>query len=323
MRLAMASTLCGALCAAAAFAQAASEGVPPATTAEDPASLTVTVSPAEPRIGDRVQAEIILRTTGPATAEPRFPVWEERWGDAEVLAVEPARRMADGSWRQGVTLAIFETGPATLPAVEVQVPLADGTTRAARSQPLVVPVASILPQGGEEEVTALPPEPVRPLPAGPGFWWAVAGLALACTALGCLLWRASRRVREAVAALALSPIEAFTRALERLRREGDSERLFTGLSLELRRYIGRALGFPAAEGTTTEIQRRLRERGLPPDLVRETLELLREADRVKFARGGAERPRAERRLSDAERLADAVERWLQPPEAVASPEATA
>jgi hypothetical protein len=277
-----------------------------------PASLEIAVTPAEVRIGDRLQARLTLITAAPLAGPPRFPVWEQRWGAAEILAVEAPREEGNGKWRQDLTLAVFETGEVILPAVEVQLPLADGATWTARTAATSVPVASVLPQPAEE-ASALPPEPVRQLPVGRGFWWTGAALALACAALGWFLWRATRQVREAVAALALSPFEALGRALERLRRETDGERLFTGLSLELRRYIGRALGFPAAEGTTTEIQRRLRDRRLPPELAREALDLLREADRVKFARGAADRSHAERRLAEAERLAARVEAWLQPP----------
>jgi hypothetical protein len=311
------------------FTPAAPEAeVSPASSPAGPASLSAAVAPSQTKIGDRLRAELTLRATAPLDGPPRFPVWEQHWGDAEILATEEARDEGDGLWRQALTLTVFETGSATLPAVAVEVPLADGTTFTARSAPVVVPVTSVLPAVAEEE-KALPPEPVRSLPMGRGFWWTGGALLLACTALAWLLWRVSRPLREAVAALRLSPYEALRAALGRLRRESDGERLMTGLSLEVRRYIGRALGFPAAEGTTTEIQRRLRDRGLPPDLVRETLDLLREADRVKFARGAVDRPLAEGRLTDGERLAARVENWLRPPEPVAgaagadSPEAAA
>lgn len=69
---------------------------------------------------------------------------------------------------------------------------------------------------------------------------------------------------------------------------------------------------PAAEGTTTQIQRSLRERRLPPELVQQTLSLLREADQVKFARGESDPARLGRRFDDAETLAGGVEAWLEP-----------
>lgn len=311
---------CGALWGLAAAAQPPAPIQPPARPDRPPANLEIAVTPEGVRIGDRLQASLTLSAATPLAGPPRFPVWEQRWGAAEILAVEAPRQEVDGRWRQDLTLAVFETGEVILPAVEAQVPLADGTTWTARTAATRVPVASVLPQPAEE-VKALPPEPVRQLAVGRGFWWTGAGLVLACAALGWFLWHATRQVREAVATLALSPFEALGRALERLRRETDGERLFTGLSLELRRYIGRALGFPAAEGTTTEIQRRLRDHRLPPELAREALDLLREADRVKFARRAADRSYAASRLTEAERLAARVEAWLHPPtRAIDSPE---
>lgn len=304
----------------AAPPQTASTEGPTASPGESPAStedaapahrLRVTLTPETVTIGDRVEALITLETDGPIAGPPRFPVWETHWGDAEILAAETPAQEEDGRWHQRLELAVFETGIATLRAVEVEVP-GPAATSTARTAPATIDVESILPAEGGEEVAPLPPEPVRPLPTGSTFWWAASLLALACAVLAFLLWRSVSRVRAALAALSRSPLESFQLALERLRGEVGVERVYTGLSLELRRYIGRSLGFPAAEGTTTQIQRALRERNLPAELVRDTLELLREADQIKFARGSADRERLGRRLDDAERLVQEVEAWLEP-----------
>ncbi len=241
---------------------------------------------------------------------PSFPVWEGHWGDAEILSVELPLDEGGGVWRQRLALTVFETGLATLPAIEVRVPAA-AETETVTSAPQVIDVRSVLP-ADEAEAAPQAPEPVRALPVGGGFWWAVAALTLGCLGLAYFVWRKASEIGRALASLALSPFDALGEALERLRREADAERLVTGLSLELRRYLGRSVGFRAAEGTTTEVQRGLREGALPPELVRETMSLLREADRIKFARGEADRDWAGRRLDDAAALARRVEEWLRP-----------
>lgn len=299
----------------------AHDGPEPVTESALLPRLTVELTPSSISIGDRVEAVLTLETDASQAAPPRFPVWGEHWGDAEILTVGEPLDEGDGIWRQRLALTVFETGLATLPAVEVQVPTTGTAASVVGTEPKILQVESVLPPG-EEEIAPLPPEPVRELPAGSRFWWMTAVLGLACAVLGFLLLRVAHRIRQTLAAMALSPIDALGQALIRLRAENDAGRLMTGLSLELRRYIGRAVGFPAAEGTTTQIQRQLRERQVPPELVRDTLALLREADQIKFARGAADSDSASHRLDDTEQLAQRVEEWLRPaPDEAQRPEA--
>jgi len=274
------------------------------------ATLTTALEPGEASIGDRVTATLTLVSLVELTAPPRFPVWQEHWGDAEILSAAEPVDLGRGVWTQQLTVAIFETGLATLPAPTIELATNDGTITVT-GDPTILDILSVLPEG-EEEVSPQPPAPVRTMPAGTRFLWVVAVLVLGCLVLGFFLLRTARRVQQALAAMALSPIDALGEAIAKLRRERDAERLFTGLSLELRRYLGRAVGFPAVEGTTTEIRRRLRDRDVPADLVRGTLELLSEADQIKFARGAVDPARATRRLEDAGTLAQEVEVWLRP-----------
>ncbi len=273
-------------------------------------TLTVELEPTAIAVGDRVEAVLTLSTSGALSGPPSFPVWEEHWGDAEILATGLPVDEGRGVWSQRLALTVFETGVATLPSIEVRVPEAADTSTAT-SPPGIIEVRSVLP-ADESEVMPQAPDPVRALPAGGAFWWVVAILFLGCLVLAYFVWRKASEVGRALASLALSPFDALGQALQRLRRETDAEQLVTGLSLELRRYLGRAVGFRAAEGTTTEVQRGLRDRALPPELLRETMGLLREADRIKFARGAADRDWAGRRLDDGAALARRVEDWLRP-----------
>jgi hypothetical protein len=306
----LAFPLAGFVAAGLALAGLASAQAPaPAEPVETP-KLSVEIAPLTIAVGDRVEAVLTLRAGAGLSGPPSFPVWEEHWGDAEILATELPMDEGGGVWRQRLSLTVFATGLATLPAVEVRVPRAEETL-AATSPAQVIEVRSVLPED-EAEAVPRPPDAVRALPVGGGFWWVVAILGLGCLVLAYFVWRKASEIGRTLASLALSPFEALGKALERLRRETDAERLVTGLSLELRRYLGRAVGFRAAEGTTTEVQRGLREGSLPPELVRETMSLLREADRIKFGRGAADRDWAGRRLEDAAALSERVEDWLRP-----------
>ncbi|HEX6201442.1 MAG TPA: hypothetical protein VF100_00480, partial [Thermoanaerobaculia bacterium] len=91
------------------------------------------------------------------------------------------------------------------------------------------------------------------------------------------------------------------------------------VSLALRRYLGRRLSFPAAESTTSEVQRQLRARHLPDGLPRRAVALLAACDLVKFARRPAAHREVDRWAGEAEGIAAGVEAHLAPPEPAAAP----
>ena len=90
--------------------------------------------------------------------------------------------------------------------------------------------------------------------------------------------------------------------------------MHTRLSFALRRYLGRRLPFPAVESTTSDIQRQLLSRRMPGPLVRQTVELLRACDLVKFARQQAAETTARERTATARRIAEELESHLAPRE---------
>jgi hypothetical protein len=137
--------------------------------------------------------------------------------------------------------------------------------------------------------------------------------------LGWLLWRQQRRARGAEAEATrppLPPFEELLGELDRLAAEPSAVRLHTRLSLALRSYLGRSLDFPAAESTTSEIHRSLLSRRMPGALVRQTVELLRACDMVKFARQEVGEDRARERLAAARQVGREIETWARPVEPV-------
>jgi len=82
--------------------------------------------------------------------------------------------------------------------------------------------------------------------------------------------------------------------------------------MALRHLLAALLAFPAAERTTTEIDRELRRGRLEANTRRRLLELLRRCDEVKFANRPTSRQEANERLAAAEEIGEDVNRDLVP-----------
>jgi len=292
--------------------------------------VTVALSPAKLTVGDRVTAVVTL--TAPRallTGEPRFPYWEQTWGRAEVLEVNAPESLSPrggvATFRQRLVLAAFRPGEVRLPPRDIGVPLASGTVTATTPEDLSFRIAPVLPPSAQEgtaegeDVTVEPDlrrraeEPPRPLPLTARFWWASGVTACACLALAFLLW-ARLRTSAAAPEATLGPLERFERELEAVSASPSSLEGHARLSRALRRYLGRRLGFPAPESTTTEIRRDLEARRIPEQLIRGTAEVLGACDLVKFARRTSTAGGLDRHVQTAHRVGRELERHLRPPD---------
>jgi len=282
------------------------------------APVTVSLAPNGLTVGDHAQATISLRVPADLVDAPRFPVWGKTWGEVEIVEkYEPAKVSEAGGtavWEQRLVLAAFKPGRVPLPPARIAIPLKTGTVQATTPAGLTIDVQSVIPQG-EKDPKPKPAEALRPLPLGERFWWTVAGLSAVCLLGAWMLYRQSRRATDAPAAVpALPPLEELAAELDRLRAEPSMIAMHTRLSLALRRYLGRRLPFPAVESTSSEIQRQLLSRRMPGPLVRQTVELLRACDLVKFARQEVGEAQARERAEAARRIAGEFETHLAPRE---------
>ncbi len=310
---------------------AASAGGTAGSAAGAPA-LAVSLEPDTLTVGDRVRATLTL-TADPSelAGEPRFPTWGKAWGTAEILDVSaPARRATDDGrveYRQTVVLTAFRPGRVPLPPRKVAVPGPRATRELATPEKLALRVESVLPApgegaaGGGARAAAIPepkpPAPPRALPLGGAFWWTLAVMSLAAAgALGLAFARGRSRAGAGASAArrpALPPADELAASLAEVEREESLERAHVALSFALRRYLGRSLGFPALESTTSEVRRELRGRRAPEPVAARAAEVLRACDRVKFAREPSGRPALEARLEAAREIADRLEAHLSPP----------
>jgi len=285
-----------------------------------PAPVRVQLAPNEPTVGDHVQATITLQVrTADLAGEPRFPVWGKTWGEAEIVETSPPAKVSEQGgvavYKQRLVLAAFKPGQVPLTPTAIALPTKAGTSQVKTPAGLTLTVRSVIPRN-EKDPQPKPPAEPRPLPIGERFWWTLASLSAACLLAAWLLFRKhSAAADPAVPAPPLAPFDELTTELDRLRSEPSMIALHTGLSLAVRRYLGRRLPFPALESTTSEVQRQLLSRRMPGPLVRQAVELLRACDLVKFARQEVAGVRAGERADEALRIGRECESHLAPREA--------
>lgn len=322
-----------------------------------PAQLTVELDRQEITVGGRVKATVTLVWMGAEpSAAARFPIWQETWGDAEVLDSSDLQTFVDQSgrhiYRQELQLTAFKVGEMRLPSIEVALPLDNNTVNLRTEGAATFEVTSVLPpepqtpagparstpgsapgtppgtllgtQPGTQPgtppdaTTPEPPElrpaaPPRDLPQQPLFWWTAGLLALACALATVAVDRRLQIIPESSQAQvpALPPYEEFVQHLTAV-DPSDAEPAHTALSLSLRRYLGRRLGFQAAESTTSELQRRLRDTPVANAGSQPLIQLFRACDQVKFARQQVAPEATRERLRKARQLALDIEERMRP-----------
>ena len=268
-RAALRAARAAAVILAALFATAAFAAPAPGAAAGSPPAPLPAVSVALPAgavtVGERLEAVITLRLPAGApalAAEPRFPVWRDTWGEAEVREHgEPRRRAGTGTgtagaalYSQRLVLVAFRSGHVELPPVAIAVPFHSGTVQAWTPDRLALSVRSLLPPGppgppGAGDLKRKPAAGLVPLPLGAAFLWTLAVLGALAAGAVWLLWQRERRRRRAgtavPAAPPLGPLAEMLAALDRLAAAPSALILHTGLSQALRRFLGRSLGFPA------------------------------------------------------------------------------
>ncbi|MEO8504896.1 MAG: hypothetical protein ABI609_13445 [Acidobacteriota bacterium] len=289
-----------------------------AGTARSAPTLDVDLATKTAHVGDPIAATLTLRADAELAGEPRFPAWDKAWGDLEVTAAGQPERVASGLFRQQLVLTPFRTGAIKLPPQTVDVPLASGTVHLTTPDDLTLEVASLLP-AGDPKPEPKPPAPPAPLPVGRRFWWTAAAGAALCLAAGALVaWRRQRAQGAApTSALPLlAPLPELLQELDALAALGprvQSESAHTRLSLALRRFLGRSLGFNALESTTSEIRRDLQRLGSPRETSTALVEILRGCDAVKFARQESTETAAASRIGGARASAEALAAFVSPP----------
>ena len=317
------------------------------------------IQPQEITVGDVVTATLNLVWMGAEPEEPpRFPTWQETWGNAEVLQHGEIESRVDDSGRrlysQQLTVTSFEVGEVSLPAPTVVIPLGDRSVDVRADSPAAFEVISVLPPEAQADAAdgddgednsaeeaaadqntdgegtgsaALEPKPAadpRALKDSLPFTVTAAALGLLNLLAGGLL---VRRLQRAGGLLGkepepwVPPLDALLQRLDRVDPNSGSEPVHTAISLALRRYLSRHLAWNAAGSTTSEIQRQLRSTRVTPAMTQSLVQLFKDCDQVKFARQQVSPSVNADRLARAREMGRSLEVFLAPqPEPASTPQ---
>lgn len=282
-------------------------------------SAVATPSKSEVGVGEVFSVEV--KGSGPAGTTWSFPA--EAGTDTVELRTPPSEPGKDAAASRAAPdahlylAAAFALGDVELPAITVPYRLPDGTSGAASTAPVKLRIVSILPKDPAQQQLVDIREP-QPLAFGAAFWLAVAALVLLASGGIAWWWRRRRPPAAAPAVVpAPSPDAEAREALDRLAASGllargEYRSYYIALAEVAKRYLERRLGAPILEMTSTETVAFLRDQPHGQGLAGPMRDLAGAADQVKFARGSALREEAERHLSVARQMIDALEARLRP-----------
>jgi hypothetical protein len=262
---------------------------PPGWCEPDTLFVTGDVSKSVVRIGERVGVKMKLAHPD-STARLLGPPAPVAFGPLDVVVSEPVSLGADSlGWNMEVSF--FQLGEMDISAIPFALETGEGTVPV-RLRPYRISIESSLHDSVEDADIR---DIKGPMEVPVALRWgrvALAGGVLLALIAAVVLWRRRQTVTEIVdryvsrippedlAYLALRELEE-----DALPARGRIKEHYARLSLILRDYIERRFLFPAVELTTDEIRRTLlRRRPFAPRDGARILELLDEADLVKFAK---------------------------------------
>ncbi len=300
-------------------------GVTPAlsrVTEEGPVTVTVALTPAEPRLGDPLSLTLTVESEPGVTVE--MPAFGEALGRFSIVDFTPREETREDGVSvasQRYTLQPPMSGRQRIPPLRIEYLDArpeyageDEEFRELLSEELIIEVASVLPEGAVLD-ELLPPRTALP-ELGGGFiarnwpWFGGAAALLGVLGFAAALWqrRAAERRRVTAWDRAMRRLDALAGRGLPLPVEADA--WYVELSDIVRRYIEDQYGVRAPELTTEEFLQEARRSADLSGARRELLSaFLERCDRVKFAAYSPEQRESEEALTLARRFLG------EPPEA--------
>ena len=261
-------------------------------------AVQIFLTPSQPdlTVGDPIT--LTLEITYPDDHAVVIPRLERTWGLFEVLSQSVAEITVNGNGKsttQRIDVTLFSTGTFETPALPLTVRKPDGSVDELLSPSVQLNAKSVL-TGPDERLRDIrePADMATPLWEQPlARVIGLGGIAALC-ALGYAVQRGMRRSEAHLAQEDMrTPGEKAIHELDEIERQdlvgtGDYKRHYTLVSQIVRNHI-RATCLPdnepsyAYEMTTEELETALRNSELDPGIERLVIDLLREADSVKFA----------------------------------------
>jgi len=267
----------------------------PAPVAAQESSITIAsrVDTTTATIGDQIH--LTVEMSYPAGTRFRLPELREQLGDFEVVNVRlgAEQKYSHGNQRDWVlTLAVFDTGQAVIPALEIAAVSLEDSSQVLRfsTDEYAIDVISVLPPGTTEIRDIKAPFPLRRLV--PWDYIVFILLLLAIAGAGYFYYRRWQR-RNTELPLDEKYIEPpdiiALQRLEALQYEGDLSvaeirQLCFAISEILREYLERRYFVRALEMSTSEIAVVIGETEMASEYQTELISLLQELDLVKFAK---------------------------------------
>jgi hypothetical protein len=277
--------------------------VGPAAAQSDISAVMTAVQPIA-HIGQPV--DLVVMVNHPAGYRLIAPQLAQPWGDFEVRQQSVPVVTATGDGRESsqltITVMAWALGQFSTPPLPLTVSNPQGELVEVTADPVIINVESVLTED-DLALRDIKPQAALPLP----LWWpwlAAVGM-LALTGL-LLWWRREgdpavpfidNRLPHQIALAELDEIAA-----SGLAGRGDFKGHYTQTTDVLRRYLDGVLGLMTVEQTTAEIRRTIQPLSWSKETKKMLVNLLTEADLVKFAKVQPTESDAQRTTNEAKRL---------------------
>lgn len=261
---------------------------PVAAQTSIPVQAEIAFAAGEYTVGDPI--ELTLTVTHPEDYHLILPQLEEIWGDFTVNSQSTPQTISndDGTktTTQTIDARLFAPGSFNTPPLPIKVTDAAGQLTEVFAPPASVQVTSVLVEG---DTTLRDIKPQAELPFI-SYWTLVIGLVILNAMAGAFifwLWRKNRRgqvvidnrLPHEIALDELARIEQLS-----LPQSGRFKEHYILVSDCVRLYVEQRFSLPALERTTAEIKGDLRMAAIDQEFAIRFIQLLNEADLVKFAK---------------------------------------
>jgi hypothetical protein len=265
-------------------------------------------------IGEPV--DLVVMVNHPAGYRLIAPQLAQAWGDFEVQQQSVPVVTATGDGRESsqltITVVAWALGEFSTPPLPLTVSNPQGELVEVTAAPVVINVESVLTED-DLALRDIKPQATLPLP----LWWPWLAAIGVLVLTGALLWW--RREGEPAVPfidnrlpyqIALAELDEI--AASGLAERGDFKGHYTQTTDVLRRYLDGVLGLITVEQTTAEIRRTIQPLSWPKETKKMLVNLLNEADLVKFAKVEPSVANAQQATSEAKRVVLALKATFHP-----------
>jgi hypothetical protein len=272
--------------------------------------MTVEIAAVQPtaHLGEAV--ELVVTVTHPAGYRVITPQLERTWGDFEVRS-QSAPVVTSGNGQEisqfSIVITGWELGEFSTPALPLTIGNVQGELVEITADPVTINVVSVLT---EDDLALRDIKPQAALPLA--VWWPWLVGALGLVGLLAMVWWRGREGKTAVSfvdnrlpyQIALDELDEITAS--GLAERGNFKGYYTQTTDVLRRYLDGALGLKTEEQTTGEIRQAIQPLSWGSEDKKLLVNLLNEADLVKFAKVRPTIEDARRATGEAKKLVLAV-----------------